>query len=46
MLAIFTAHAQKSVVETTAFEEIVKFLLDEGGQILSLGFELGTKVEI
>jgi len=43
MLAIFTAHAQKSVVETTAFEEVVEFLPDEGRQGLSLRFELGTK---
>ncbi len=43
MLAIFTAHAQESVIEATTFEEIVEPLLDEAGQSLPLGFELGAK---
>ena len=43
MLAIFTAHPQKAVIEATAFEEIGKFLPDEGRQRVSLGFQVGTK---
>ena len=31
MLAIFTAHPQESVVESTAFEKIYEFLLNKGG---------------
>lgn len=31
MPAIFTAHAQESVVEATVYEVIVELLLDEGG---------------
>ena len=43
MLAVFTAHAQKAVLKTTAAEKILKLLPDIGRQPAPLRVELGTK---
>ncbi len=41
MVAILTAHSQEAILQATAWEEVVEFLLNVARQAFPLGFERG-----
>ncbi len=43
MVAILTAHSQEAILQVTALEEVVEFLLNVARQALPLSFERGRE---